>query len=71
MRDFFANLNKINSRIPTVDITIAGNLKKICISSMPPYIKYDLRRSHPTNLVDVQKKVVELEDDLISTEKWK
>ena len=38
---------------------------------MLPNINYDLRRSHPINLIDVQRKEVEFEDDLISTEEWK
>jgi hypothetical protein len=38
---------------------------------MPPYINYDLRRAHPIDLVDAQKKVVEFEDDLIFVGKWK
>ena len=71
MRDFVAKFNKINSRIRVVDRPTTGNLKNFFISAMVPDINYDLRRSHPTNLVDAQKKVIELEDDLISMGKWK
>lgn len=71
MRDFVANFNKINSRIPTTNRHIVGNLKTFFISSMPLDINYDLRRSHPMNLADAQKKVVELKDDLIFAKKWK
>lgn len=35
------------------------------ISAMPPDINYDLRRAHPTNLENSQKKAIECEDDLI------
>ena len=71
MRDFIARFNKINSRIPTADRLVAGNLKTFFISAMPPDINYDLRRAHPTDLADAQKKAIEFEDDLISAGKWK
>ena len=35
------------------------------ISAMTPHINYDLRRAHPTDLADAQKKEIECEDDLI------
>lgn len=71
MRDFFTKFNKINSRIPTADKPTTGNVKTFFISAMPLDINYDLRRSHPINSIDAQKKAIELEDDLISVGKWK
>ena len=68
---FVANFNKTTNRIPTSDIPTIGNLKTFFISALPPNINYDLRRSRPINLADTQRKVVELEDDMISTRKWK
>ena len=71
MRDFAANFNKIVSRIPTTNRPTTGNLKTFLISVMPPNINYDLRREHPMDLANTQKKVIEFEDDLISARKWK
>lgn len=71
MRDFITKFNKINIRIPTTDRTTPGNMKNFFVSAMPPDINYDLRRAHPIYLADAQKKVIECEDDLISTGKWK
>ena len=71
MRYFLDNFNKITNRIPTMDRPTAGNLKTFIINTMPPNIHYDLRRSHPTNLADTKRKEIELEDDMISTRKWK
>ena len=71
MRDFTASFNKIVNRIPTAARPTAGNLMTFFKSEMPTDINYDLRRAHPIDLVDAQKKVIECEDDLISTGKWK
>lgn len=71
MRDFVATFNKITSKIPIANRPNAGNLKAFFISAMPPDINYDLRRSHPIDLIDAQKKAIKFEDDLISVKKWK
>ena len=71
MRDFVANFNNIVSRIPTTARPTVGNLKTLFISAMPPDINYDLRRAHPIDLVDTQKKAIECEDHLIFVGKWK
>ena len=71
MRDFNASFNKIVNRIPTTAKPIAGNLMTFFISAMPTDINYDLRRAHPIDLADAQKKAIECEDDLISVGKWK
>ena len=71
MRDFTASFNKIVNMIPIAARQTVGNLMTFFISVMPPDINYDLRRAHPTDLADAQKKAIESEDDLISTRKWK
>ena len=71
MGDFNASFKKIVNRIPTVAKPTASNLMSFFISAMPPDINYDLRRAHPIDLVDAQKKEIECEDDLISAGKWK
>ena len=69
MRDFVANFNKTNILISTTNRHIVGNLKTFFIRLMPLDINYEIRRSHSTNLVGAQKKLVKLEDVLISTRK--
>lgn len=71
MRDFVVTFNKITSRIPIDDKPTTRNLKTFFISAMLIDINYDLRRSHPIDLADAQKKVIKFEDDLISAGKWK
>ena len=66
MRDFTASFNKIVNRIPTAARPIVGNLMNFFISAMPLDINHDLRREHPTDLDDTQKKEIECEEDLIS-----
>lgn len=66
MRDFVSTFNKITRRIPTADKPTTRNLKIFFISAMSSDINYDLRRSHPIDLVAIQRKFIEFVDDLIS-----
>lgn len=71
MMDFIATSNKTTSRIPIVDRLTISNLKTFFISVMPPNINYDLRKSHPIDLLDAQKNLIKFENDLILAENWK
>lgn len=66
MRDFIASFNKITNRIPAANRPTMGNLKTFFISTMPPSMNFDLRRSCTVDLDVVQRIWLELEDDMIS-----
>jgi hypothetical protein len=71
MRDFNARFNKLMKRIPVASTPIVDNQKTFYISSMPPKIGYQIRRANVENLQVAQTLVVEMEDDMIGSGKWK
>ena len=71
MRDFNAKFNKLIKRIPATSAPIDDNKKTFYISSMPPNLGYKIKRENVVNLQATQTLVVDMEDDMIASSKWK
>lgn len=71
MRDFVAKFDKIVHKIPVNQKPSDDNLKCFFINSMPSKIGFQIHKKRVATLRDVKTLAVELEDDLITTGKWK
>ena len=71
MRDFNAKFNKLLKRIPTASAPTNDNKKTFYISSTPPDLGYQIRRANVANLQAAQTLIVEMEDNMIASGKWK
>ena len=71
MRDFNARFNKLIKRIPTTSAPKNDNKKTFYIIYMPLELGYQIRRENVEKLQAAQTLVVEMEDDMIASSKWK
>lgn len=71
MRDFNAKFNKLIKRIPATSAPTNDNKKTFYISSMPLDLGYFIRRANVANVQAAHTLVVEMEDDMIASCKWK
>lgn len=71
MRVFEEKLNKLANRFQNNVRPRESLLTRFFMNTLPPYASFHLKRECLVNLVIIQRVEIEIEDDLVTTGKWK
>lgn len=71
MREFMARFNKGIHKIPVASRPNDENKKRFFLNALPLDVVFPLKRARPATLDVSQTLAIELEDDLITSGKWR